>query len=156
MFFTLRKMVLLRTVHWKVLWGTKIGSSMASLWKPPFGTFIFKSEWSLSVLILSKSALCPCFLSSSDRGQCLQLVYSVLESTVNEQHSHSLLCQPCPAIWTKDSNNSTVFSEGSSSCISQQFWTSPSWPLHSLASSPHWLVCSRSGGLALPPAWTNL
>ncbi len=28
-------MVLLRTVHWKVLWGTKTGSSMVSLCKPP-------------------------------------------------------------------------------------------------------------------------
>ncbi len=37
------------------------GSSMASLWNPSFGTFIFKSECILSVLILSKSALCPCF-----------------------------------------------------------------------------------------------
>ncbi len=33
MFF---KMVLLGTVHWKVLWGTKYGSFMASLQKPLF------------------------------------------------------------------------------------------------------------------------
>ncbi len=36
------KMVLLGTVHWKVLLGTKNGSSMASLQKHTFGTFIFK------------------------------------------------------------------------------------------------------------------
>ncbi len=35
-------MIILRTVHWKVLWETKNGS-MASLQKHPFGTFIFKS-----------------------------------------------------------------------------------------------------------------
>jgi len=33
MFFKLRKKVILRTDHWKVLWGTKNGSSMASLSK---------------------------------------------------------------------------------------------------------------------------
>ncbi len=36
-------MVLLGTVHWKVLLGTKNGSSKASLQKHPFGAFIFKS-----------------------------------------------------------------------------------------------------------------
>ncbi len=36
-------MVNLGTVHWKVLLGTKNYSSMASLQKHPFGTFIFKS-----------------------------------------------------------------------------------------------------------------
>ncbi len=53
-------MVLLRTVHWKVLWGTKTGSSMALLWKPPFGSFIFKSAvwtWKAS-RSLSLSFLC--------------------------------------------------------------------------------------------------
>ncbi len=34
MFFMLKKMVLLRTVQWKVLCGTKTGSSMELLWKP--------------------------------------------------------------------------------------------------------------------------
>ncbi len=36
-------MVLLRTVYWKVLWGTQNGSSMASRLKSIFGTFIFKN-----------------------------------------------------------------------------------------------------------------
>ncbi len=36
-------MVLFRTDHSKVLWETKNGPSMASLQKPPLGTFIFKS-----------------------------------------------------------------------------------------------------------------
>ncbi len=40
MFF---KMVILVTVHSTVLWGTKNGSSMASLQKHPFDTFHFKS-----------------------------------------------------------------------------------------------------------------
>jgi len=43
MFYTLRKKVLLRTVHWQVPWRTKNVSSMASLGKKTFGTFIFKS-----------------------------------------------------------------------------------------------------------------
>lgn len=44
MFFPLRKkMVLLRIVHWKADCGNKNGSSMASLWKPLFESFIFKS-----------------------------------------------------------------------------------------------------------------
>ncbi len=37
------KIVILGTVHLKVLWGTKNGSSKASLRKPAFGTVIFKS-----------------------------------------------------------------------------------------------------------------
>ncbi len=40
------------TVHKKVLWGTKNGcSTMASLWKPLFGTFIFKSAWLIKVIL---------------------------------------------------------------------------------------------------------
>ncbi len=31
----------LRTVDWKVLWGTKNSSSMASLRNPPFGNYLF-------------------------------------------------------------------------------------------------------------------
>ncbi len=37
-------MVLLGTVHWKVILGTRNGYSMASLQKHPFGNFILKSE----------------------------------------------------------------------------------------------------------------
>ncbi len=37
----MKKMVPLRTLHWKVLWGTRNVSSVA---KPDFGTFIFKSK----------------------------------------------------------------------------------------------------------------
>ncbi len=36
-------MVHLETVNWKVLWGTKNGSCMASLQKHPFKAFIFKN-----------------------------------------------------------------------------------------------------------------
>ncbi len=36
------KNVLLSTHRWKILWGTKIGVSVASLWKPHYKTFIFK------------------------------------------------------------------------------------------------------------------
>ncbi len=59
-------MVLLGTVHWKVLLGTKNCCSMESLQKHPFGTFIFKSVEILIVnnilcfyahmLLLNKSA----------------------------------------------------------------------------------------------------
>ncbi len=42
MFFALRNIVLIRTDHWKLLWGTKNGYSVASLWKLPCGTFISK------------------------------------------------------------------------------------------------------------------
>ncbi len=43
-------MVLLWTVHWKILWGTKNGSSMALLWKSLSGTFIFVNahRWKLT------------------------------------------------------------------------------------------------------------
>ncbi len=40
---TKKNMVLLGTVPGKVLWGIKNGSSVASLQKTQFGTFIFKS-----------------------------------------------------------------------------------------------------------------
>ncbi len=36
-------MVCSRFVHWNIFWGTKNSSSMASPWKPFFGTFIFES-----------------------------------------------------------------------------------------------------------------
>ncbi len=37
------KKIILRTVHWKILWGTLNGSSVASLWKSTSETFIFRS-----------------------------------------------------------------------------------------------------------------
>ncbi len=46
-----QKMVLSRIVHWNIFWGTKNDSSMASLWKTLFGTFIFESVlWCFCVL----------------------------------------------------------------------------------------------------------
>ncbi len=56
MLVTLRKMVLLRTVqHWKVLWGTKNASSMASLKKYPFRTVVFKRVCFCISKIMSKN-----------------------------------------------------------------------------------------------------
>ncbi len=47
--------VILRSVLWKVLWGTQNGSSMASLQKKSFETFIFNSV-ELHLYILSVNA----------------------------------------------------------------------------------------------------
>ncbi len=72
-------MVLLRTVHWKVLWGTKTGSFyMASLWKPPFGTFIFKEFSHIVYSYLSSPiwALFSCLLSSCVVSSTLFLSFS--------------------------------------------------------------------------------
>ncbi len=43
MFFTLKKNCSIKTVDWKVPWGTNNVFSIAPQWKPPFGTFLFKS-----------------------------------------------------------------------------------------------------------------
>ncbi len=87
-------MVLLRTVHWKVLWGTKTGSFyMASLWKPPFGTFIFKEFshivysylsspiWALfSCLLHLPTLLFSCCVVSLLYLSCLSLLILVCSS----------------------------------------------------------------------------
>ncbi len=49
-----KKMALLRTDHWKVLWGTQNSSSMALLWKPPFGVKL-KLKCIISVVLCSTS-----------------------------------------------------------------------------------------------------
>lgn len=46
-------MGILRTFHWKVLWGTQNGSFIASHWKLFFGTFICKSVMSTDISISS-------------------------------------------------------------------------------------------------------
>ncbi len=54
-------MVILGSVHWKIIWGTKNGFSMASLQKQPFGTFIFMSvhaHCTLHDLILLRKFMC--------------------------------------------------------------------------------------------------
>ncbi len=91
--------------------------------KPLFWNLHFY-EWMypFCFIIVQKCFVPLLFIVIRPRSMSAVSVFSPWEeSTVNEQHSHSLLCQPGPAIWTKDSNNSTVFSEGSSSCISQPF-----------------------------------
>ncbi len=51
MFFTLSEKILVRTVHWKVPWGTTCGSSMASLLqKSPFVGVCVLEEVTYSVL----------------------------------------------------------------------------------------------------------
>ncbi len=52
-FFTVRKVVVLRTFLRKVLWETQNGSSLVSLWKTPFGTLVFKSVFDLKFLIFN-------------------------------------------------------------------------------------------------------
>ncbi len=60
---TKKKIVLLRTAHWNILWGTKTGCSMASLWKPPFGTFYFLLQFKINVSILKHNLFRRCSMS---------------------------------------------------------------------------------------------
>lgn len=73
MLFTLRRE---KKVHWQVLWETKIGSVMALLWKPHFGTFIFKCMhpiyWAYYIISVVFEASCdlnysPSFSFSTDK-----------------------------------------------------------------------------------------